>query len=131
MTYFTFRLIILDVNAPKSDIEDYDVLDDGEEMQYEMETDADDGQTMKHPVANTLDHCMIQLFDFIKNECYENNELNYKKTEKLYKDLIKIFEDVILPTHAVHHVQFIIFYISSFKVIKIVINICKAQESRN
>lgn len=114
-----FRLIILDVHAPKSDIEECDTVEDGDETQYDMDTADSDNFQMKHPIANTLDCCMLQLFEFIKNECYENDELNYKKSEKLYKDIIQIFEDIILPTHAVHHVQFIMFYICSFKVIAI------------
>ncbi|CAN2390469.1 RNA polymerase I general transcription initiation factor activity [Pristimantis euphronides] len=37
------------------------------------------------------------------------------KAKDLYKDLLAIFDKLILPTHACCHVQFVMFYLCSFK----------------
>lgn len=74
----------------------------------------EDDDVMKHPDAETLDICMVKLFDFIKNEHEkENKNVTITKTFKL---LIHCFVKLVLPVHNSHHVQFMIFYYCSFKV---------------
>lgn len=125
-----FRLSVLDVNAPRPDIdecEDEDDMEEGEEGTLGVFT-LDDGpgetnkdetnkeiRKMKHPVAHTLDVCMEQVLAYIYNCCHVQGTLNLEALKSLYHDLLKIFEHIIMPTHASHHVQFIMFYICSFK----------------
>ncbi|XP_037029352.1 RNA polymerase I-specific transcription initiation factor RRN3-like [Bradysia coprophila] len=66
---------------------------------------------MKFKYAETLDLCMEQLFSFIDREY--SRDTNRKR--KLKDLLLDIFENLILPTYNSHHIQFSIFYYSSFK----------------
>lgn len=79
---------------------------------------------MNHPIAYTLDICMMKLFNFLnlKNPQAPHlieMERQQKTVEslKFLRILIKAFDDVILPIHNTHHAQFILFYFCSFKVI--------------
>ncbi|XP_012272863.1 RNA polymerase I-specific transcription initiation factor RRN3 [Orussus abietinus] len=121
------RLIILDVNAPTSEIEDYEE----EEMQEEdtggggvfnMEDIGSNDKAkplkaLRHPVAHTLDVCMEQVLSYIYGSCHVQGTLELESLKGLYHEILQIFEKIILPTHASHHVQFIMFYICSFKVV--------------
>lgn len=70
---------------------------------------------MKDPRAEALDICMGKMFEFIKNEHAKDSK--NVSTSNTYKLLMDIFEKIILPTHNSHHIQFIMFYYCSFKVI--------------
>lgn len=112
--FLSSRLLILDVNAPRNEIEDAE-----EENDYEDEEELNDEQKIKkedneHPIAQSLDICMDKIFNFIKNcECSDENQRN---EEKIFKILMSVFENSILPSHNTHHIQFVIFYFCSFKV---------------
>lgn len=41
------------------------------------------------------------------------------RTKELYKDLLSVFDKLILPTHASCHVQYTLFYLCSFKLVSI------------
>lgn len=80
-------------------------------------------EPMKHAIAHTLDICMLKMFDFLKQRgppvlsLRDNEGLhNLNDSVKFLKLLIKAFDDVILPIHNTHHVQFLIFYFCSLKV---------------
>lgn len=50
------------------------------------------------------------------DQCYgKNGVLKWDKAKQINEDLQSLFEDILLPTHASHHVQFIWFYFLSFK----------------
>lgn len=100
----------LKVKLPKSDSPNFI-----SSIQNVCRTEAED-DVMKHPHAETLDICMVMLFDFIKKEYdKENKKAPISKTFQL---LIHCFEKLILPVHNSHHVQFMLFYFCSFKVNK-------------
>jgi RNA polymerase I-specific transcription initiation factor RRN3 len=40
--------------------------------------------------------------------------VNYEQTKYLFRDLLNIFNKILLPTHDSSHVQFLLFYICSF-----------------
>lgn len=72
---------------------------------------ADREDEMRNEKAETLDICMDKLFAYIETE------YNKKKgIEALYNMLMRHFENIVLPTHKSHHVQFVIFYFCSFRV---------------
>lgn len=137
------RLVILDVMAPRSEIEnaEYENDDESDEDIFNMDltseikncklrtllsvfliistfnwnwsidTLLDRDDEMRNEKAETLDICMDKLFAYIETE------YNKKKgNEALYNMLMRHFENVILPTHKSHHVQFVIFYFCSFRV---------------
>lgn len=44
-------------------------------------------------------------------------KLDINKTKDLYRDLVSVFDKLILPTHASCHVQYFMFYVCSFKLV--------------
>ncbi|KFB38508.1 hypothetical protein ZHAS_00005915 [Anopheles sinensis] len=106
-----FQLLQIDVNVPRSEIEDAEYPD--EEMMFEMADtggDEENSDTMRHPVAETLDCFMDLMFHFIERTVKENGQ-----GDRLFKIMLNQFESHILPTHNTDHVQFLLFYFCSFK----------------
>lgn len=125
------KLVILDVNAPRTAIEelesdDEDEEDDEEPEMFEMD-DCEkkaikDDEPMKHAIAHTLDICMLKIFNFLdqKNPQALNltdivRQQKLSESLRFLKLLIKAFDNVILPIHNTHHAQFVLFYFSSLK----------------
>ncbi|XP_035254702.1 RNA polymerase I-specific transcription initiation factor RRN3 [Anguilla anguilla] len=126
------RMLKLDVSAPRSDIEEaeensaqqpegggaqdeclFDMdEDDGPEAKS---SEAAGGAVMAHPVADRLDTLMAVLLSYIKDVCYVNGSLELDRTKELYRDLVSVFDKLVLPTHASSHVQYALFYLCSFR----------------
>lgn len=86
--------------------------DDDDDVEMEKESE---NCSMAHGLANILDVTMQLLFSYIREACYAENNLDWDSTKKLYKELLFIFNKLILPTHACCHIQFVMFYICSFR----------------
>lgn len=68
-----FRLIVLDVNAPREEIEYAEADTEMEEM-FQMDEEVwNNSGTMKHPIGHTLDVCMHRMFEYVINECHDPN----------------------------------------------------------
>uniref|UniRef100_A0A8C4LVJ1 RRN3 homolog, RNA polymerase I transcription factor n=1 Tax=Equus asinus TaxID=9793 RepID=A0A8C4LVJ1_EQUAS len=126
------KLLKLDVNASRQDIEDAEEtaaqtgsgtdateglfnMDEDEEAEHETKADPERLDQMVHPVAERLDILLSLLLSYIKDVCYVDGKIDNNKTKDLYRDLITIFDKLLLPTHASCHVQFFMFYLCSFK----------------
>ncbi|KAM3916647.1 RNA polymerase I-specific transcription initiation factor RRN3 isoform 1-T2 [Leptodactylus fuscus] len=125
------KLLKLDVTAPRIDIEDAEEsawtankeMNAAEEALFNMDEDEEPqhknvkslNETMAHPAAERLDLCLSVLFAYVKDLCFQNGSFDIDKAKDLYRDLLTIFDKLILPTHACCHVQFVIFYMCSFK----------------
>uniref|UniRef100_A0A7M4E8J0 RRN3 homolog, RNA polymerase I transcription factor n=1 Tax=Crocodylus porosus TaxID=8502 RepID=A0A7M4E8J0_CROPO len=127
------KLLKLDVSTPRQDIEDAEEnanapgsvektteeglfdMEEDEETEKENQGASSESDVMAHPLAERLDILMTILFTYIKEICYVNGTLDISNTKGLYRDLITIFDKLILPTHALCHVQYFMFYICSFK----------------
>lgn len=109
------RLLIIDVNAPRNAIEDAEFPENDEEM-FTMEEDnvpaESDDNVMKLPVAETLDCCMEKMFEYFSRRAMSDKS---GETDRLFKLLMLLFDNHILPTHKTHHVQFLMFYMCSLK----------------
>ncbi|XP_077069211.1 RNA polymerase I-specific transcription initiation factor RRN3 [Siphateles boraxobius] len=122
------KILTLDVSAPRSEIEE---VESGaqqdlsgasqDECLFNMDEEEDsplnstpDGAVMVHPMAERLDTMMTILLAYIKDMCHVNGSLDIEKTKALYRDLVCVFDKVVLPTHASCHVQYYIFYLCSF-----------------
>uniref|UniRef100_A0A182LU10 RNA polymerase I-specific transcription initiation factor RRN3 n=1 Tax=Anopheles culicifacies TaxID=139723 RepID=A0A182LU10_9DIPT len=105
-----FHLLQLDVNAPRNVIEETEYPD--EEMMFEMTEIGNDenGDAMKHPVAETLDQFMEIVFNYIEQTVQVDGQ-----GDRLFKIILNQFETHILPAHNSDHGQFVMFYICSFK----------------
>ncbi|XP_014208369.1 RNA polymerase I-specific transcription initiation factor RRN3 [Copidosoma floridanum] len=120
------KLTTLDVTIPPSEILAYDEntdddYDDDEEM-FDMD-DANDKNNskafkdteLKHPDAEILDVCMEQIFSYVYDCCHVDGQLQIESIKSIYNDLLHNFERIIFTTQSSHHVQFIMFYLCSFK----------------
>ncbi|KAG8265965.1 DNA independent RNA polymerase I transcription factor [Homalodisca vitripennis] len=105
LTLIFKKLLALDVNAPRSELE----VEESEDAEmFSMEEPG-------HPVANSLDLSMEVMFRFVHSQCHNNGVLCWQRTKSMYRDMKEVFDKVMLPTHASHHVQFLYFYMLSFK----------------
>ncbi|XP_043604914.1 RNA polymerase I-specific transcription initiation factor RRN3 [Bombus pyrosoma] len=119
------RLMVLDVNIPRLEIEneeDEDLMDDTSEcdsMLGNVNNVVEENNITEtdkiHPIAHKLDMCMELILKYMYNCCFINGVLQVECLRSLYFDILQIFETVILPTHASQYVQYIMFYICSFK----------------
>ncbi|XP_023153016.2 RNA polymerase I-specific transcription initiation factor RRN3 [Amphiprion ocellaris] len=121
------KLLKLDVNASRTDIEEAEEKalqnqkadNQTEEGLFDMDEDVSPHQDrtdlMVHPVAERLDTLMAVLMAYIKDVCHVNGSLHVEMTKELYKDLLSVFDKLILPTHASCHVQYTLFYLCSFR----------------
>ncbi|CAK8685021.1 unnamed protein product [Clavelina lepadiformis] len=117
------NLIDLDVHSPRQEILEQEEVDDHEddenEQVFQMDEDfkekANACSEMKHPLANRLDTLMHMLLQYIYDTCYDGGELQVENARKLFREIIYLFDDIILPIHLLVHVQYIVFYICSFK----------------
>ncbi|CAH1399396.1 unnamed protein product [Nezara viridula] len=113
LTAIINKLITLDVHSPRTELEHEE--DDKMEVDgvFPLDKVSSDSESS---VAESLDLSLLLVFKYLMLECHnDDGTLLWDKTKSFYSDLSKIFEDVILPTHATHHVQFLIFYFLSFK----------------
>ncbi|XP_061455733.1 RNA polymerase I-specific transcription initiation factor RRN3 isoform X2 [Rhineura floridana] len=115
------RVLKVDVSAPRKDIEaaeEAESKETTEEGLFDMDEDGESPErnnVMAHPIAERLDILMIVLFSYVKDICHVNGKLDIGNIKDLYRDLVAIFDKLILPTHGSCHVQYIMFYLSSFK----------------
>lgn len=120
------KLLKLDVNASRTRIEEAEenrvqtqkAEEQTEECLFDMDEDVSDEPTrtaMAHPVAERLDTLMAVLMAYIKDVCYVDGSFHVERTKELYRDVLTVFDKLILPTHASCHVQYALFYLCSFK----------------
>ncbi|XP_072224911.1 RNA polymerase I-specific transcription initiation factor RRN3 [Leuresthes tenuis] len=122
------KLLKLDVSASRTDIEEAEETaaqnqraeEQPEEGLFDMDEDVSADQpsrtdVMAHPVAERLDTLMAVLMAYIRDVCHVNGSFHVERTKELYKDLLNVFDKLILPTHASSHVQYTMFYLCSFK----------------
>uniref|UniRef100_A0A9J7YDA3 RRN3 homolog, RNA polymerase I transcription factor n=2 Tax=Cyprinus carpio TaxID=7962 RepID=A0A9J7YDA3_CYPCA len=123
------KMLTLDVSAPRSEIEEVEsgaqqdangasqdecLFDMDEEEDAPLDSSRADGAVMVHPVAERLDTMMAVLLAYIKDICHVNGSLDIEKTKAVYRDLVSVFDKVVLPTHASCHVQYYMFYLHNF-----------------
>uniref|UniRef100_A0A8C2BLF2 RRN3 homolog, RNA polymerase I transcription factor n=1 Tax=Cyprinus carpio TaxID=7962 RepID=A0A8C2BLF2_CYPCA len=120
------KMLTLDVSAPRSEIEEVEsgAQQDAngasqDECLFDMVSPKHfrkpNSSVMVHPVAERLDTMMAVLLAYIKDICHVNGSLDIEKTKAVYRDLVSVFDKVVLPTHASCHVQYYMFYLCSFR----------------
>ncbi|XP_043955062.1 RNA polymerase I-specific transcription initiation factor RRN3 [Gambusia affinis] len=115
------QLLKLDVRASRAEIEEAEEnQNQPEEGLFDMDEDMTANQPhrtnmMAHPVAERLDTLMVVLMAYIRDVCNVDGSFHAEQTKELYKDLLSVFDKLILPTHASAHVQYTLFYLCSFK----------------
>lgn len=127
------KLLKLDVNAPRQDIEEAEEemaaqagrgadapeglfnMDEDEEAERDAQEHPDFLDEMVHPVAERLDILLSLLFFYMRDVCFVDGKMDVCRAKDLYRDLVTIFDKLLLPTHASFHVQFFMFFMCSFK----------------
>ena len=122
------------VHASRQDIMREETSSIENELVFSLEQlDTNDTNTssMKHDQADKLDCLMFVMFEYINSVGRENGEreketktnstpsrclgtVNYERSKVLFRDLLTIFNKILLPTHDSSHVQFLLFHICSF-----------------
>lgn len=80
----------------------------GDEDVFEME------EEKKDDFVEKLDLMMETILQYIKETCYCDGDLT-KQADALMKELVTVFDKIILPIHGCSHIQFVMFYMCSFK----------------
>ncbi|CAL8272079.1 unnamed protein product [Lota lota] len=121
------KMLKLDVSAPRAAIEEAEQnsmqqqSELTEEGLFDMDEDEPGNECSgsgltAHPVAEKLDSLMVVMLGYIRDVCLPKGALDVERTKELFRDLLCIFDKLILPTHASCHVQYILFYLCSFRV---------------
>lgn len=109
------KLVLLDSNASRETIQSTE--EEGEEL-FSMDGDTiiNNGNMRKHE-ANALDLCLDKLFKYYLMECHdwEKGALDWDKAKNLYHDMLRIFDSILLPAYHIHHVQFSMFVLCSYR----------------
>lgn len=124
------NLIKIDVEIPKHELEHSETAIEEEEedhTQFEVDMDtnniavevhtAQDGKEqncIENEMADKLDVLMEILFNYFHDITHINGEHNLDAGTELFNELLVVFGNVILPTHASCHVQFVMFLLCSF-----------------
>uniref|UniRef100_A0A1E1XGL5 Putative rna polymerase i specific transcription initiation factor rrn3 n=1 Tax=Amblyomma aureolatum TaxID=187763 RepID=A0A1E1XGL5_9ACAR len=119
------RALQIDLHCPKDEIMDAedeeredDAMEEGDifEMEKMCESSAD---RMQHALADILDKVLNEFYLYFQRHCNvrdgELSKLDWEKTKVLFKDFLTIFDKIILPTHKCCHLQFLLFYLCSFR----------------
>ncbi|KAG7220117.1 hypothetical protein INR49_000993 [Caranx melampygus] len=122
------KMLKLDVSASRADIEEAEENmeqsqrpeEQSEEGLFHMDEDVAADQSsrmsvMAHAEAERLDILMSVMMAYIKDICHDGGSLHVERTKELYRDLLSVFDKLILPTHASCHVQYTLFYLCSFR----------------
>lgn len=118
--------MVLDVNAPRDEI---NLENHGEEKQMEeplfqiddipaLNNSNNCEETVDHPIGQSLDICLHMLYKFFDKKCnIKPNCTDQQRcaANRLFKILLFTFDEILLPSHNTHHVQFVIFFITSLR----------------
>lgn len=120
------NLITIDVEIPKHELEHNEAaIEEEDHTQFEVDMDAanivveasaslDEDNCMENEMADKLDILMEILFKYICEVTHINGEHSIDASAEMFNELLLVFENVILPTHASCHVQFVMFQVCSF-----------------
>lgn len=84
---------------------------DRDEVMFEMDME----KTGDGGFVEKLDALLNIVLQFVQKTCFENGELA-SIADTIFDEMLYVFCKVILPVHDCSHVQFVIFYMCSFKV---------------
>lgn len=105
------KLIILDVNAPREELE-------SDEEETDDEEDEPETRRLDHPIGRTLDLCLLKLLKFLDDQCRPRPKANAEQRlakSRFFKMLLHIFDEMFLCNHSTHHVQFVMFHACSIR----------------
>ncbi|XP_064405680.1 RNA polymerase I-specific transcription initiation factor RRN3-like [Halichondria panicea] len=123
------QMLSIDVDIPR--LEEHGVIsDDTDGTQFHVEVDTEPNpcynkeglnlepsyshvQVMSNESAEKMDVMMTVLLDHLHSLCYNDGVLLVDLARHFLTLLLKIFDRMVLPTHACSHVQFLLFRLTS------------------
>lgn len=120
----THKALQIDLHCPKDEINDAELEENDDDAMesdlFPMEKEGEaDPERMQHPLADILDQVLNEFYLFFQQQCNvkgdDLSKLDWEKTKTLFKDLLAIFDKIILPTHKCCHLQFFLFYLCSYR----------------
>lgn len=107
------KLLSIDVRIPRQNLESNE---DEEFLQFEdkIDTSRSNGMRVLTEDIAKLDQLMVIVFTYINSLCHHNGSLDMNYAELFFKELLLIYDGVILQTQQSTHVQFVLFYTASF-----------------
>ncbi|GAB1607309.1 RNA polymerase I-specific transcription initiation factor RRN3-like [Argonauta hians] len=122
------KMVNFDLLSPRQSIFAESETSNLNNMVIENEFEINAVPVMKNPQAKMLDVLMNILFSYIQNiaynsienislDCSIQSKIDWPSCKKLYRELLLIFEKVILPTHKTCHVQFFMFYMCKYHIL--------------
>ena len=103
------KMLMIDVQVPRQ-IEANTSTNDELNLQFEMEEEEEIGKKVVSPEVEKMDQLMCVLYQYVESFCLVDNEFCLKKSKSLFKDLLYVFENVILKTQQSSHVQFVVYH---------------------
>ena len=104
------KMLSMDVGILRHDIEK--IIDEEDHMQFHLDDSTLAESNESFLQIDKMDNLMSLVMTYVKEYCYSDGTVQWKKSKALFQELISIFEKVILKAQESSHVQFILFYIS-------------------
>ncbi|ELT94357.1 hypothetical protein CAPTEDRAFT_221291 [Capitella teleta] len=116
LTIIIDRLMKLDVCASREAIQEAEE-NTTEAQMFAMDLNEEkivEVKPMQHAEADRLDQIMHLLLYYIHFVCYEKDELKWTECKTIFRELLTVFDKIVVKTYASSHTQFFMFYICSF-----------------
>lgn len=101
------KMLMIDVQVPRQTEE----VQEEHNLQFQMDGEEEEASTTP-PEVQKMDQLMCILFDYVESFCSVNTDFNLERSKGLFKDLLYVFENVILKTRQSSHVQFVVYQAS-------------------
>ena len=106
MALIVDKLMAVDVRIPRADLEET------EELQFEGDISIENNVTTDNILK--LDQLLVIVLTYINSLCHVDGKLERERAYSFFKELLLIYDGVMLKTQGSSHVQFILFYAASF-----------------
>lgn len=107
------NILLIDVNTSKDQIDQYEE-EEKEDDEDNLKSDAElSPDTMKLPIAETLDRCMNLIFDYLSDKF--KSRIPSTDQDAIITTIFDYFEDHMLKT-ITKHCHFFLFYLANLSV---------------
>ncbi|CAG0879833.1 unnamed protein product [Darwinula stevensoni] len=105
------RLLELDMKCSREDLLSLQA-EELPDAVFKMDIDSEPDESQH--CSQVLDILMQEMCNHVHKVCHPNGVLDVKEMQQLFKDMWSVFERLVLPARSSSHVQFLLFYLTSF-----------------
>ena len=98
------KMLTIDVQVPRQT----ERTQEEHNLQFDMEEEEDTKSVSLE--VEKMDQLMCVLYNYVESFCLVDSAFSLKKSKSLFKDLLFVFENVVLKTQQSSHVQFVIYH---------------------